>query len=579
LQGIFLAMTLLVAAALGWLGWRLLGQDRALARQRRLEQVEAAADRVAGALYRRLAEFEEAAAAGNLPPGAVRLQVRSGSLDVSPPGALLFYPTAPASQSFSLERFAEAEELEFRRQNAAGAAAALRPLAGSADRAVRAEALVRLGRNLRKAGRSAEALAAYGRLAEIQDAYVDGLPAELAAAEARCDLLFHTQRRVELRQEAESLAQRLASGRWRLCHAAWESQWEQACRWLGRTAEPDTGKAALAAAAGIWWANRERDPRRRRLEILEVAQPVLAVTQDGNALLAPVSILSPTLETVRPFRARLVNADGRTLAGQSHEAARLRVERSPSSTKLPWSLEATSDDDGTARLAGRTWLMGGGLALLAAILAAVSVLAARVVSREMAVARLQADFVAAVSHEFRSPLSSISQVSELLNEDRWPSPEHRRKGLGILSRESARLRNLVEGLLDFARMEAGTATYRLAEEDPGDLLRSAVEHARESNPGAQIELQVEDSLPPVRADAEALQRAIWNLLENALKYSPGTPAVQVQAAREDRMLAIRVRDQGPESHSRSSRGSSRSSIAAVRRGSGESKEPASGWRW
>ena len=56
LQGLFLAVTLLFAVAVGWLGWKLVEQDRALARQRRVEQLEAAADRVAGALFRQMAE-------------------------------------------------------------------------------------------------------------------------------------------------------------------------------------------------------------------------------------------------------------------------------------------------------------------------------------------------------------------------------------------------------------------------------------------------------------------------------------------------------------------------------------------
>jgi two-component system phosphate regulon sensor histidine kinase PhoR len=149
-----------------------------------------------------------------------------------------------------------------------------------------------------------------------------------------------------------------------------------------------------------------------------------------------------------------------------------------------------------------------------------------------------------VSHEFRSPLSSISQISELLNEDRWPSPERKRKGYEILSRESARLKRLVEGLLDFTRMEAGTAGYRLEPVQPEDLVRAVVEEFRPGANGATLDLKVSADLPGIRADGEALRRALWNLMENAVKYSPGTARVHVEAARDGAWLAIRVRDEG-----------------------------------
>jgi len=120
-----------------------------------------------------------------------------------------------------------------------------------------------------------------------------------------------------------------------------------------------------------------------------------------------------------------------------------------------------AQDDAFAGLASRQLILASGFALLVGLLGAASFLAARATSRELAVARLQADFVSAVSHEFRSPLSSICQIAELLNEDRLPSDEQRRRSFAILGQESARLRRLVEGLLDFARMEAGVERYRL----------------------------------------------------------------------------------------------------------------------
>jgi signal transduction histidine kinase len=553
LQGLFLAVTLLFAAAVGWLGWRLLEQDRALARQRRLEQLEAAADRVAGALYRRLAELEETLdhpGAGSLPPGTVLLRARGGSLEISPPNALLYHPFVPEARQTPPAVFAASDELEFRRDDPAAAAAALRPLAGSADLAVRAAALARLGRNLKKSGRQDEALRVYEQLAGMGAVEVDGLPAELAAAESRCALFEELKRRPELAREAVVLYRNLAQGRWRLRRAAYEFQLEQARQWLGATPPPaaDEGKAALSAAAEAVWDSWRREPAGKGRRIVPGDRPVLAAwnstPEELAALLAPAATLDAALGEAGAFPAALADSEGRPLLGRFEAAARARVQRAPASTRLPWTLEVASLDDGTGQLAGRSWILGGGFALLVALLAGVGFLVARVVSKEMALARLQADFVAAVSHEFRSPLSSITQIAELLNEERWPTPEHRRKGCDILTRESARLRRLVEGLLDFARIEAGTAGYHLEPVEPEEMVRAVVEDFRPAANGSGVELTVAADLPGIRADCEALRRALWNLLENAVKYSPAPARIRVEAAGEDGKLAIRVRDEG-----------------------------------
>src|SRR4029434_5679103 len=84
----------------------------------------------------------------------------------------------------------------------------------------------------------------------------------------------------------------------------------------------------------------------------------------------------------------------------------------------------------------------------------------RAISRELRVSRLQSDFVAAVSHEFRSRLRSIAHTGEMLADDRFPNDAVRRKAFDVLVRDTDRLRRLVEGLLDFGRFETGAAYAR-----------------------------------------------------------------------------------------------------------------------
>src|SRR5713226_4593675 len=127
---------------------------------------------------------------------------------------------------------------------------------------------------------------------------------------------------------------------------------------------------------------------------------------------------------------------------------------------------------------------------------------ARAVTRELEVARLQSNFVSAVSHEFRTPLASLRQLSELLTDGRVPSEQRRQEYYEGLRRESERLHRLVESLLDFGRMEAGAREYRFELLEPSALVRGVVKDFSQeiSERGYRVEITQSDRLPAVRAD-------------------------------------------------------------------------------
>ena len=187
------------------------------------------------------------------------------------------------------------------------------------------------------------------------------------------------------------------------------------------------------------------------------------------------------------------------------------------------------------------------LALAAVLVLAGSALIARAVSRELAVARLKSDFVSAVSHDFRTPLATLRQLTENLSDGRVEDEDRRQAYYQAQVRATSRLSRLVERLLDFGRMEAGAMRYRPEPLDLGELVRSVVDEFEHvvADTGHRIELTVDREVPPVRADREALAQAVWNLLDNAIKYSPGRPAVWIEVAGEDGHAAVRVRDEGP----------------------------------
>jgi signal transduction histidine kinase len=170
----------------------------------------------------------------------------------------------------------------------------------------------------------------------------------------------------------------------------------------------------------------------------------------------------------------------------------------------------------------------------------------RVIQRERAIARLQTEFVSAVSHEFRTPLTSLKHVADLLDEDDELSRERRTALYRVVGRGATRLSSLVESLLDFARMEDGRRPYQLQSHDAATLVPVIVNEFTQhlDSTDVTVDVRAGDGNLSIRADAPALTRAIWNLLDNAVKYSNKPCVVEVSVSRLSSFVAIDVRDRG-----------------------------------
>jgi len=184
--------------------------------------------------------------------------------------------------------------------------------------------------------------------------------------------------------------------------------------------------------------------------------------------------------------------------------------------------------------------------MMAVLLVAAGYFIHRAVLREVRVARLQSDFVASVSHEFRTPLTTVRQLSEMLVRGRVSSDERRQQFYETLLRESERLQRLVEGLLNFGRMEAGELHYQFESLDPKEFVGEVVsEFQREVDAlGYRVELNGKGPLPSIRADRQSLARVFWNLLDNAVKYSPEHHTIWVELSDANGRVSVRVRDHG-----------------------------------
>ncbi len=174
------------------------------------------------------------------------------------------------------------------------------------------------------------------------------------------------------------------------------------------------------------------------------------------------------------------------------------------------------------------------------------VLTVRTVSRELELARMKSDFVSTISHEFKSPLTSMRHLAEMLQAGRIPSEERRQKYYDVLVEQSERLSLLTENVLSIARMEEETTDSRLESVDIGVLLEDIVSpiQDRVSHDGFELELEMEGPLPSIQADSAALGQAVTNLIDNAIKYSGEMKRAIIRALVEDIALVISVKDFG-----------------------------------
>jgi signal transduction histidine kinase len=534
IAALFVLATGVPLATLFWLGWRVWEQDRALEDQQIRQRVERAADIAVAALERAVAASEKRLAAGveNWPEGAVVVSLHAQAVRVRPAERVAYLPVSPSLPRLPDAPFAAAEALEFRKSDFTGAAARYSELAHSRDPAVRAGALLRLARSLRSAGRLAEALPAYAPLLSVDGLAFEGVPVSLVARHARCAVMEALNQTAALRQEARVLA-------------------ADAARW-GAAPSPKHAERELLAEAvtALWQGLPASGPDASGREWKTTGEENVAVLwrRSGGRVLALVAS--------RQFvAAQWLNAVGGVL---QQERVKLAIQegsgglpagaiRRAADTGLPWNVAVASEDPAAERapfLMRRRLLMAGfGILVLLSLLAGYVIF--RAISRELAVARLQSDFVAAVSHEFRTPLTSLRQFTDMLREHRGLSEERRNLCYEAQARATGRLSRLVESLLDFGRMEGGARLYRFQRHDCAQLVRDVVEEFRREPQAASFEIRVTaNGSADIETDAEALGRALWNLLDNAVKYSGESRAIEVAIERRDSEVAISACDHG-----------------------------------
>lgn len=161
--------------------------------------------------------------------------------------------------------------------------------------------------------------------------------------------------------------------------------------------------------------------------------------------------------------------------------------------------------------------------------------------------RMRRDFVANVSHELRTPLSILRGYLETLLENPKQPPAELLRIFEVMERHSNRLNLLVDDVLSLARLEAPGATLDLATVRPAEFLRGVMHdwEKRFETKNLQVELELlPNELPLLQADEGRLQEVIYNLLDNAVKYSEPSGRVVVRATAEQEQICFSVSDSG-----------------------------------
>ncbi|MDB4943422.1 MAG: hypothetical protein JWP97_2956 [Labilithrix sp.] len=247
-------------------------------------------------------------------------------------------------------------------------------------------------------------------------------------------------------------------------------------------------------------------------------------------------------------RVNVVDEEGRIIYGPPLRSGEFTVGVRFPTTLYNWRVQVSplAGEEIAARVQNRRMLEITMVSLSCIVIVIGAIVIVLVSEKERRISALKSEFVANVSHELKTPLALVRMFAEMLQSGRVATDAKKKEYLDIIVRESERLSALIENVLDFARLERGRGSYEFAEGDVGDAVSRAanVYRYRAEREGARLVLEVEADLPPARIDERAIQLAVVNLVDNALKYAPGGD-VRVRASSHEGGVRIDVCDEGP----------------------------------
>ncbi len=287
------------------------------------------------------------------------------------------------------------------------------------------------------------------------------------------------------------------------------------------------GNTSAALANAELYSRVSLEKERSVAILANIADGIVAVDRDGSVVLwnaAAEQITGvPQAEAVGHSTTQVLQRD--LESGDSAPAGQRLVSILRGGEEVWLSLSEAVMRDPLGAVAGR-------------------IFAFRDISADRMVEQVKSDFVAAVSHELRSPLTSIYGFAEtLLRQDVPFGEEERRTFLGYIASESERLTGIVDQLLNVARLEAGDLQVELGRIDVGSVVSEVVETVEGAN-DHRFEIDLPEEPLAAEADPEKVRQVFNILVENALRYSPEGGKVTVGARRNADRVEVRVVDEG-----------------------------------
>ncbi len=247
-------------------------------------------------------------------------------------------------------------------------------------------------------------------------------------------------------------------------------------------------------------------------------------------------------------RVVILDEVARPVYGEPQPQTPFQYEASFGRTLYAWRIQITPRNVAELRAQAETERLLG--VLLVPVSTVIIVLGLSVlwlsVRAERRTSQLKSDFIANVSHELKTPLSLIRMFAELLATGKHKGEGMAREYATIITRESDRLSHLIDNVLDFARLERGKASYRFAEGRLEEVVERALDVLRHRLEKEKLRLRtdIENGLPPVRMDEDAMTLVLLNLVDNAVKYAGDGEEVSVRLRRAPGAVALTVSDRG-----------------------------------
>lgn len=248
------------------------------------------------------------------------------------------------------------------------------------------------------------------------------------------------------------------------------------------------------------------------------------------------------------MRIVISTADGKNISGNLELSGFVQtISDSFEENFPPWKIEFYRGREGSFGIASLTknfffWT----IVILIFILTFGTILIGRTIAQEMDLLRIKSDFVSSVSHELKTPLTSIKALVERLREGKVKTSAKTDQYYSVIAQDTEKLSQLVKNILDFSKIEEGKQEYNFVETDLTGLVTQQIEAYKQNDIHNRIKIQsqIAKDIPLMFMDKEAIIQALNNLVDNAIKFSQGKGEISISLSKNSDNVSLEVRDKG-----------------------------------